>query len=388
MNISNLDIIKSKGTVRVEAEMHWEDVDKAPFRIFVQTQEEYEEFIWPDPNAFLIGSILPIWYSGESRIKIEGHLCPVLASKLSAVYMLLNTWYPDDFNFKPPILEPTEGFKVYKPFGEGAVSLLSCGIDSLAILRSNHQFFQPDHPEAIRATLSVAHRRTLAEDANELLAHANGRWPATTAVSQNLGCIPIPVSTNLWWLNPDNLFFSFKSHGAQLTACTAFFSKGFRKGYIGSSFDGAYMHKFWGSHPLLDNNFTSGHFQIEHTGIELTRMDKTRLVSNWKAGLNNIRVCQNDNTGSRNCGTCEKCIRTMTMLEALGKLRFSSAFPENDISPERVYYLQEYDMLFDPEQVYLYRLAIPLLEKRGRTDLVEALENIFANFFGKRASVL
>ncbi|MCK6690764.1 MAG: hypothetical protein L6Q97_01540 [Thermoanaerobaculia bacterium] len=384
MVISNFDLIKENGTLRVEADIRWEEKPSAPFRFFIQTEARHKDTFWADPNAMLIAALLPAWQAGEKRIRVEGTLCPVLADKLEAVFMTIQAWYPDEFG-RPPLIEASQGFKVNKPFRTGTMSLLSCGIDSLAILRANRQHLPDDHPDAIRATVFVAHHAKPAASLEDLHRQAKGRLPAATAVSQDAGCVPIPVSTNVWWLNPDNTFFSFKSHGAQLSACMAFFSKGFHKGYIASSFDGAYMHKHWGSHPLLDSFFSTAYFQIEHTGVELTRMKKTALVAHWPAGLQNIRVCQNDSSGSSNCGTCEKCIRTMTMLEALGKLRECRSFPENNIHPERMNYLREYNMLFDPEQVYLYRMAIPLLKQRERHDLVETMEEIFDAFFEKRA---
>lgn len=383
MRISNFNLKKENGTLTAEAEIRWEEKDAPPFHFFIQTEAQHEGAFGPDPNALLIASLLPAWQAGEHRIHVEGTLCPILRDNLEAVFMTIKAWYPDDFG-TPPVIEASEGFKAFIPYKTGAMSLLSCGIDSLAILRANRLHLPAGHPESIRATVFVSHHEKPAASLDALHRHAKGRLAAATAVSSDEGCQPIPVSTNIWWLNPDNTFFSFKSHGAQFSACMAFFSKGYHKGHIASSFDSAYMHKHWGSHPLLEPYFTSSYFQIEHTGIELTRMKKTALVANWPAGLQNIRVCQNDSSGSSNCGTCEKCIRTMTMLEALGKLRECRAFPENDIDPERLNYLREYDMLFDPEQIYLYEMAIPLLKKRGRTDLVERLEEIFEAFFEKQ----
>jgi hypothetical protein len=116
----------------------------------------------------------------------------------------------------------------------------------------------------------------------------------------------------------------------------------------------------------------------------MTRIEKVALVADWPAGLQNIRVCQNDSSGSWNCGTCEKCIRTMIMLESLGKLRECTSFPENDISVGLLNYLEMYDMLFDVEQIYLYKMTIPLLKERGREDLVDALEKIFQVFYKKQ----
>ena len=74
----------------------------------------------------------------------------------------------------------------------------------------------------------------------------------------------------------------------------------------------------------------------------------------------------------------------MVILESLGKLRECESFPENRVTVDLVNYLETYNMLFDPEQIYIYSLAMPLLEKRGRADLVEALEKTIGAFNKKR----
>jgi hypothetical protein len=387
MIISNFNLCKEGGTVRVEAQIKWEDLDRPPFMLFVQTVEEFEDVIWPDPNAFLVASFLPAWYFSERRIKIIGSVCPVLLNNLKGAFLLLKTWYPNDFGSKP-VIEPTRGVKTFLPFKDGVISLLSGGIDSLSILRANKLTFPSDHPHAVKATLSVTDGEKPAKNSQEFYEQVKGRLIAAEAIAKDAGVSAIPVISNVWWLNPGDHFYSFKSHGAQLSAISSLFSRGFHKGYIASSFDAAFLHKHWGSHPQLDAYYTSGHFQTEHTGTEMTRFEKTALVADWPVALQHIRVCQNDSTGSSNCGTCEKCIRTMTMLEALGKLRKCTSFPDNYVSSSLLYYLETYNMLFDVEQIYLYKMTIPHLKKQGRNDLVRALEKIIQSFHKKTQHVL
>jgi hypothetical protein len=122
----------------------------------------------------------------------------------------------------------------------------------------------------------------------------------------------------------------------------------------------------------------------------MTRLRKVALVANWPAAYHNFRVCQNDNSGSSNCGTCEKCIRTMLMLEALGKLKDCRAFPENTIDSQLLSYLDTYDMLHstdkvhDEEKIYLYNQIIPQLIERKRFDLVKTLEKTLRKLYEKQ----
>ena len=108
------------------------------------------------------------------------------------------------------------------------------------------------------------------------------------------------------------------------------------------------------------------------------------MLTDWPVGYHHIRVCQNDNTGGSNCGTCEKCIRTQLMLEALGKLKGCGSFPKDTIDPELVQYLETYDMLYCTDQVhndeklFTYGKVAELLEKRERYDLSKPLKEILS----------
>src|SRR5439155_23473995 len=116
-----------------------------------------------------------------------------------------------------------------------------------------------------------------------------------------------------------------------------------------------------GSHPLLDSYYSSAHFQIEHHGLDMSRFEKTALVADWPIALQNIRVCQNDSSGNTNCGTCEKCIRTMTALAALGKLKDCRSFPGDDVFPELLHSVQQYHMIHNEYEANWYREILPAL---------------------------
>ena len=140
----------------------------------------------------------------------------------------------------------------------------------------------------------------------------------------------------------------------------------------------------WGSHPLLDNYYTSGHFQTEHHGIEMSRIKKTQLIAEWPVGLQNIQVCTGQNSENTNCGACEKCIRTMTALVALGKLKGCQSFPLNDVSADIINTVDEYNMIYADNQAYYYKEMIPYLEEQKRYDLVAAINKVCNSYEKKK----
>src|SRR6185369_5970784 len=56
--------------------------------------------------------------------------------------------------------------------------------------------------------------------------------------------------------------------------------------------------------------------QIVHDGAEASRTEKVRCIAKNQEALDWLRVCGND-TVDYNCGSCEKCLRTMMSLRLL-----------------------------------------------------------------------
>jgi hypothetical protein len=90
----------------------------------------------------------------------------------------------------------------------------------------------------------------------------------------------------------------------------------------------------WGSHPLLDPLWSTEEVDIVHDGCEATRLDKLAAIGNDPAARRWLRVCWEVRGGAYNCGHCEKCLRTMVALRALGLLDAFTTFPPLDL--ERV----------------------------------------------------
>jgi hypothetical protein len=74
-----------------------------------------------------------------------------------------------------------------------------------------------------------------------------------------------------------------------------------------------------GSHPLHDHLWSTERCRIEYHGAHLTRAAKVTQVARSQEALNVLRVCWRQ-VDRYNCGRCEKCLRAMVALEAIGAL--------------------------------------------------------------------
>jgi protein-arginine kinase activator protein McsA len=63
---------------------------------------------------------------------------------------------------------------------------------------------------------------------------------------------------------------------------------------------------------------SSNAFQIVHDGAAFPRLDKMREITKWPEAMQNLRVCWQGNQKDRNCGRCEKCVRTILNFRILG----------------------------------------------------------------------
>ena len=114
MRVSGLNLREGDGVLRVEAQVEWEDADRPPLSVFLDSLSRFRASIWPDPNAFAMAVILPAWHAGERRLLIEGNLCPVFRDNVRAALGTLSRWYPDDLGPMPHI-EAAGGFVVRHP---------------------------------------------------------------------------------------------------------------------------------------------------------------------------------------------------------------------------------------------------------------------------------
>jgi hypothetical protein len=127
-----------------------------------------------------------------------------------------------------------------------------------------------------------------------------------------------------------------------------------------------------GSHPLLDQNFSTAAVQVQHEQTSWTRIDKLRLLAAWPSALRLMQPCHYISVpppGQINCGRCEKCIRTMLGLLALGKLAEAGAFADDDVTPEMVRPIPVANQV----KADLLQQLIDPLRAAGREDLVRVI---------------
>ena len=109
------------------------------------------------------------------------------------------------------------------------------------------------------------------------------------------------------------------SHGLQLAACLHLLSEEFEFGLIGSTdrYDSLYFP--WGTSPTTDHLLSGDALGVVHDGAGYSRTDKIAALLQYPFSVSGLRVCWEGKDQFKNCGVCEKCIRTRLNFLAAGQ---------------------------------------------------------------------
>lgn len=364
MKIKDLRSETGATSAKVAATVIWEDCDRPAQEIHFETDLKSAADLSSDPHAFLIACVMPAMLHGEARLAINEKICPDLKNGLETAMRLVCRWYGPPR--KPLGIEAASGGRPLRSHSTPrAGSFLSGGVDSLATLRLNRLDFPASHPRSIKDCLFV-YGFDMGSEGMQLEQFSLAS-SALTELASDVQATVIAVKTNLRELEKDLNFWIYEFHGAALSSVAHAFSRLSNVSIASSDIDLGLMP--YGSHPLLDPLYSSAELQIRHDAFRFTRLEKVRLVADWDLALRNLRVCTTNPVGMLNCGSCEKCIRTMTQLLAIGKLRRAKAFPVNDVSRRML----ENIAIRSKDIDAIYRQLIDPLKSAGRHDLADVI---------------
>lgn len=386
MKIENLRTEKRDKRMAVLATVTWEDSDRPPQTLFFETDAAYADSLTCNPNAFLIACAVPALHFRERRILLEEAVCPELVDGLTTAMHWLRHWYYEPERRMVVIEARKQGNVSSSPNPKRAGTFFSGGVDSFATLELNRRNFQDSHPWSIKdGLISFGLELDRPEAFDHVLDVLKQAAPAA-------GVELIPVNTNAYleYREEDRKvgfdFWVYKFQGAVLAAIAHAFAKRLGVMSIAATYDLSYL-SVWGSHPLLDPNYSSVDLRIRHDGLVLSRLQKVELIKDWDLALEHLRVCNQGaryEAGNLNCGRCEKCIRTALEMLAVDRLDRCAALPYNDVTEDMV--RQSANIHSDYNESNYIEL-IPALNRRGRKDLVRAVEYQIDKYHAK-ASII
>ncbi|WML47801.1 hypothetical protein RCG23_21105 [Neobacillus sp. PS3-34] len=331
LTIQQPEIVKTKSGVRMQAVFSLDGNDEI---LWYEVDEKYQNYLAVErADSFLVGLFLLALKKGCD--------INVLAPVSERLFYTLKTYLLPlliDIGGYKPIKISCDNITTESLPNTGAVGTgLSCGIDSFSTI-FNH--IGDDCPEDYRIThftfFNVGSNGSLGgEKARNLF---KKRVELVKPCASELGKELITIDSNI----SEILELGFyETHTYRNISACLVLQKLFKVYYYSSS----YSLKYFELKPD-----SCGHFDIFNMSMlstenisffstcpYLTRVEKTRIVSEFKTAYKFLNVCLRD---GENCGECEKCVRTLFTLELFGKLKeFSSVFNLNNYYRKKLNYI-------------------------------------------------
>ena len=277
------------------------------------------------------------------------------------------------------------------PRSRQAIQAFSCGVDATFTLLANKYLHQERGAYDIGAGLlvhgfdvsydNVDDFRRLAERASKMLGHAGTKLKTIRTNSR---------AANIQsWLD---------STSVQLSACLLQFSADYGIGLLSSSEPYDRLVLPTGTNPITDHLLSTDLMSMVHAGAGYSRTEKVEAIAKFPFFVEELKVCWQGSDQYKNCGRCEKCLRTRLNFAAAG-FNEPSCF-DDPFEPKMLWklrarthiqvvelegivtYLRRRGLSYPwvnalKRQIFLSRLAIPLEKALRWSELRAFLRSVF-----------
>ena len=192
-----------------------------------------------------------------------------------------------------------------------AIAAFSGGVDSIfTVLR--HTKLLNDAAYPLNKELLMVHGFDVPLSRPDQLQELKDRTlPFTEDLNLNINIL----KTNLKELNIQDWE---DSHMALIACCLSCYSHIFKYGLVGSTEPYDKLILPWGSNPVTDPLLSGSSFSLVHDGAAFSRTKKVLEISKHPLAMKVAKVCYDGNETQKNCGKCEKCLRTWMNFLAVG----------------------------------------------------------------------
>lgn len=256
-------------------------------------------------DPFVLGALLLLMTAGYP-VHVHGSVSARCLWNITELQHIWARWKPDSYSrIEISADAVTPGF----PATQGAIAAFSGGVDACYTVQ-RHLDTGAAMGVGLEAALFIHGFDIPASDGGMFrLARQRGE-----AILEGTGVRTVGVKTNFKSLGQD----WEDSFGLGVASCLSLFQSQYSVGLIGSGSAYESLKLRWGSSPITDYLFSTGQMEFRHDGAGASRTEKVASVSSWPAAARGLRVCWEGQSPDRNCGRCEKCIRTYLNFKAAG----------------------------------------------------------------------
>lgn len=316
------ETIGANGAITVSAIIEYPNQTRTP--IWFRVASDYKSYITTSCDPLIVATLL-LAMSRSMDIKVHGEVSPSLLRNLTEFQAAWSSWRPQLYH--PIEITAEVESEQYNPeAAEKAIAAFSGGVDSSFTVWRHRTNRCGRRQRNLEAGL-VVHGFDIPLEKQQSFDSATKK---AKAILSSLNMELIPMSTNIRQLslNWEDIF------GTATASCLMLLQRGYSAGLIASSFPYQALSFPYGSNPITDGLLSNQAFQIVHDGAEFTRIDKIKELTNWTPAQQNLRVCWQGEELDKNCGKCEKCVRTILIFRIFG-VGLPPCF-EHDVSDQKV----------------------------------------------------
>lgn len=320
------DMAESDGAVVASATMESPSGERT--RLWYRVPIEHRSALTKGSDPFLLGTLFKAMRESTGLI-VHGEVSPSLLRNLEELQAAWACWRPEKYT-KISITAAVEREQPRASSSDAAIVAFSGGVDSSFTAFRHRTGRCGILARDLQAGLMV-HGFDIPLDQHDAFERAAKK---SAKMLESIDMALVTMATNFRELGG-----SWEdAHGTAVASCMTLLQGGYGVGLIASTEPYDSLVLPWGSNPLTDRLMSSDAFQIIHDGAAFTRSDKIREIASWPEALRYLRVCWKGDHRDRNCGRCEKCIRTILNFRAVG-LGLPDCF-EEDVSDRQISQLQ------------------------------------------------
>lgn len=341
MRIKDINIKTEGQFIKIEANCRIRRINDD--KVYFKVDKKHESFVYQDASPFAAALLIPSMKQGEDLV-IGGTISKKLYKGMQSIRDVFLSWNLGlrPINIKADSLAE-DNHELNKLSSQSAsASFFSGGVDSFyTYLKHKKGSKKIDYFLLINGF--------------DINLRNNKLWLATlNNVSQIASDEKIELITVESNIRPliDPIFGWNYTHGGCLASVGLLVRGGIKRIYIPSSLTKEQQDP-WGSNLETDKFWSSEKLEFMHDGVETSRVHKTLQVAKSQTALNHLRVCYSNKNGAYNCGSCEKCMRTMVALQIADALSKAKTFPADTLNLVKLSKLKvmKDNLFFDKENL-------------------------------------
>jgi hypothetical protein len=271
----------------------------------IEPDQSYEPFVV---------AATPLAMRRGTPLSVPTGLSARLRRGVSSAQRILHSWYPElqPIEIQAP-LEPSAA--ALPSNGGGVACFFTGGVDSFySALRNLDRLDALIHVHGFDVPLADRARREVV-------------ITSVRRAAEELGLPLIEVETDLR-LTSNRYADWGRYHGAALASIALLASSRFREVLIPATYSYRVLLP-WGSHALLDPLWSTEAVEVVYDGA-VSRPEKLRAIAGSEIAMRHLHVCFRHSLHGitdLNCGSCEKCMRTIAGLRAVGAMERCATLP-------------------------------------------------------------